>query len=697
MQKRTEWAKRPISVGELADIVSFSEEVFRDVGRILAVNLADDLLTLKGRVACEGIAFLSVKLPDLARALERGLAAGALVSIPSSFKKVRGTMLPAFLQGCFTKLFERDGTLRESADPRYVWGIREIGYLWRKYNLPYSTKQLMESMKKFVDLNVSLPDGDHSCLSHSNDLERGVMLRTAAGLIGEVLHSVDLRSVIPRNGPGACNNPLIQRQSDKHDCVREFDEKLEAVYPLNQLFSPSFACLRSKYSRALPEWGGTPQNEEPVKKSTGNSQCRSPYPQGVNHGSRTIDRESKVCPVAKDSGGPRLIGEENSELQAIQQGQRRILQGHFEHHPLTRGHLNFGDQSVNRRLALIGSIDGLQATLDQSSASDRVSVWLVRLLMEKVPDVLECLEASRSTHALLPQYEYNTKLGFVEVEPKRIELKTFSMMGSGVCFVLESLVFWSLTVAALETTCGISRQAALRCTYVYGDDIIVPALYATKVMEALELCYLKFNKNKSFSEGLFRESCGLDAYKGLEVTPLRIKSRLPETIADANSIVAWVKYANQFEARNMWASAEWIRKYLRERIPVLGRLPKVPKDAGILGWCYEDNTINPEDTRWQVEQPKEFAPKIVRRTYYETDPEGITRVIHKVRLVDVSGPFLQGLTRRGWIPVYEKYAGKDRGLTELGRYMRFVSERSDTDAFGERNVLWLEPTTYVFT
>jgi hypothetical protein len=54
---------------------------------------------------------------------------------------------------------------------------------------------------------------------------------------------------------------------------------------------------------------------------------------------------------------------------------------------------------------------------------------------------------------------------------------------------------------------------------VYGDDIIVPVDSRELLVEALEVLDFKVNAQKSYWTGKFRESCGVDAYCGENITP----------------------------------------------------------------------------------------------------------------------------------------------------------------------------------
>lgn len=658
-------ANRPCSEQETNFLTVLTECVVRDVAKIVEVDLSRDLLTINKRVASEGVSFLSKTLPNLAKALEKGLETGTFTS-PTSFARKRygrvATALPAFLLGLLNRVFdEKSGDLLQKADPASVWGVRQICYLVYKYQLPFTEEQNSEACSGVVLTDASLPEYAHfKKMTHGR---RGLLLWEARKLMLNLFSGFDILDIIPRNGAGASNSPLVNRQSDKYEFVRALPDDTERCYPLRDYFSPSLACGRGQGRNAL------------YLSAAGKASTDLPY----FRGSRSrCDRITHIVPVPKDIRGPRIIGKENPELQALQQGQRMALQNLCETHPLTRGHINFSDQGVNARLALQASIDQKMATLDMKDASDRVSVGLVQALFPS--DIFEALMATRSTHALVPVN--GTKI--------LIRLKKFSPMGSGVCFPVESIVFWALSVAAL-IVCGVSRADALRNVYVYGDDTIVPTAYATQVIKLLTQMHLRYNKGKCYIAGNFRESCGTDAFKGVVVTPLRLKKRLPTQISDAESIVSWVSIANAFALKNMWATYYHIKHHI-EAIPKLGRLPYVRANTGCLGWFVEPAEV---DKRWRTERISKKAKRI-----WAASASGEPCSTHQrwAEVIDRERPFLQGVEILAWCPVHQQYDGTEMGLNELGRYFRFVTERSeDSKTFGERYTLSLRRKRIVLT
>lgn len=203
--------------------------------------------------------------------------------------------------------------------------------------------------------------------------------------------------------------------------------------------------------------------------------------------------------------------------------------------------INLNDQSINQRLAKIGSSDNSLATLDLSSASDSICTRLVWLLLPV--DWFLLLDSIRSVRT--------------EIDGEWHENHMFSSMGNGFTFELESMIFWALarTTAYLTGTRGTIS--------VYGDDIIVPSTLSSSLIEVLSFFGFSTNVDKSFTDGPFRESCGAHWYSGYDVTPFYLKhpiEKLTDLILFLNKMIKWSSLGYglvdpRFEP--------FIRKYLR--------------------------------------------------------------------------------------------------------------------------------------
>jgi hypothetical protein len=230
--------------------------------------------------------------------------------------------------------------------------------------------------------------------------------------------------------------------------------------------------------------------------------------------------EAKLIAVPKDSRGPRLICVHPAEAIWIQQGLwhelDRCISTHwrrkFESSP--QGKIRFTDQSVNGTIALLSSASRRYATIDLAEASDRMSDVLVQDLFGSKYKYFGCCRAQKyysSEHSLFKNL--------------REDLYCYAPMGNATTFPIQSLVFWSICVASMQSH-GFHQPTA---AFVFGDDIEVPTIMAEKVCEDLEAFGLRVNWNKSFWRSHFRESCGVDAYYGIDVTPVRWKAK-PDTV-----------------------------------------------------------------------------------------------------------------------------------------------------------------------
>jgi hypothetical protein len=125
-------------------------------------------------------------------------------------------------------------------------------------------------------------------------------------------------------------------------------------------------------------------------------------------------------------------------------------------------------------------------------------------------------------------------------------------MGSALTFPIEVMVFTTLVILAVCTVeqswsrSFVKRTMRRHDIRVYGDDLIVPTQYYPTLVQILGEFGLKVNTSKSFSTGFFRESCGLDAYRGTSVTPVYARRRFPTSRRDAEELISWSAFRNQF-------------------------------------------------------------------------------------------------------------------------------------------------------
>ncbi|DAD50821.1 RNA-directed RNA polymerase [ssRNA phage SRR5466725_14] len=174
---------------------------------------------------------------------------------------------------------------------------------------------------------------------------------------------------------------------------------------------------------------------------------------------------------------------------------------------LRRVGVDIRDQSLNQRLAQEGSRSGDLATLDLSSASDTIARELVFHLLP----LDWAMFLYRFTTSVV---EYDLRLlDTPRGASGRLRLEKFSSMGNGFTFPLETLIFFSLACASTEEGHSLTGVNA------YGDDIIVPVSCVPAMQELLDACGFLLNREKSFWNGPFRESCGKDYFLGTDIRP----------------------------------------------------------------------------------------------------------------------------------------------------------------------------------
>jgi len=167
---------------------------------------------------------------------------------------------------------------------------------------------------------------------------------------------------------------------------------------------------------------------------------------------------------------------------------------------------NLKSQERNRELALLGSVSGIVGTMDVKNASDTIALYVVYILLSFSPDWFDLL--------------WKFRTGEVEYKGKRIILEKFSSMGNGFTFELESLIFYAIAMTVCERSSSDTSLVS-----VYGDDIIVPVDIYDDLVEKLSFCGFSVNSDKSYKEGGFRESCGVDYYFGRNIRPFYKKDR----------------------------------------------------------------------------------------------------------------------------------------------------------------------------
>jgi hypothetical protein len=325
-----------------------------------------------------------------------------------------------------------------------------------------------------------------------------------------------------RHGPGA----TAERSRMKSDIFRVDDEDMDWV--AGAFFRPLF-----------------PENPDGLEQFQGRYHA--------SNGKLLVGADSsRILAVPKDFRGPRIIAAEPVLHQYVQQGVARLLYRHVRRSPLKRA-INLERADLNGQLALSGSKDRSVVTIDLSDASDSVKVWHIEEIFHDSP--------------ILP-YLLSARTKYVQSFRGKELISTFAPMGSGLCFITETLVFALLALSSAWpkdrsiSSREIARLIAKMKLRVYGDDIIVDHEYAENVLTALRDAGFRPNMAKTCTATLFRESCGTDAYDGHDISVLR-----PRLLPGASSFsyAGLLDMARQFYARGFNNTACALLRYVCKR------------------------------------------------------------------------------------------------------------------------------------
>jgi hypothetical protein len=502
------------------------QTLVKQFARDLDLSAERDLQVIADRVEHEGLSFLTITLPSLSDSLERGLESGRL-TCSTSFS--RQGSLPHFLGGFFRRVFDRDGRPLPEPCVDSIRAIRQICRFFKKPRIACNERREADAIRRFKEV-----EGELFRLAPSITARKDIILDKVSRILwSQVIPEPDPLDLVCHHGPGVTAD---RRHANQRHDIRSWYTRAELLYPSDLHAYPNYgwACESTGSSGTRNLGIATESFEGEVDRT-----------EGLEYYDVGCEPAVRVVFVPKTLKTPRVIAIEPSSMQYIQQSLLKYIVPLLESHPFTRNSVRFSDQSVNQRLARLSSIDRRLATLDLKDASDRVSLALVQRIFSGTP-ILDYLEAARSLHADLP-------------DGSNVILNKYASMGSALCFPVEAMVFYTIIQAAIHDQMGIipTNATIKEITHmidIYGDDIIVPIDFVDVVVRNLEAYGLKVNLDKSFTVSHFRESCGGDFFKGIDVKPIYAREIPPEDGAtwEPNALMSWASTRNQFYMAGLW-------------------------------------------------------------------------------------------------------------------------------------------------
>lgn len=567
-----------------------------------------DIKTVKTRFACEGLKFATLTLPMLSAGLF-GFLENGHVSYPS-FKLLKDTVHPVFLQGLF-RLACSEGEYQGEAI-KYIY---QISVMFKKLKGPYLDSVLVKQLDDFVAVDEELRDIDFT-----DELRLPIMQQVRAEIYQLFLgFNLDLKKVKPRPGPGATNKPVAKHMRYRPHTLYT---QIEKVLPYVDWFmvNPYDLVHQTKLFRDV--------YINPVES-----------------------QRARLKYVFKTFGKARGICIEENEPQFLQQAVKAGLYDWIENSPITLGRIDFKDQSINANLALKASEDLEDATIDCSEASDRVAREAISWSFQDT-EIHDVLMALSTKWIDFPK----------ELSGKRSAIKCakYAPMGSGLCFPIETVWHWAL-IRALIVLSQYPDEYKER-VYVYGDDIIVPSEIAEMVYTYFPLFGMKINVEKSYYKSHFRESCGIHAYNGKNITPVFIKN-LPIK-SSLTVIMSCIEVEAQFKRLGYDHVARHFEVNIRQAMSGYD-MPYVPQGSSVLGFIRDDISMPafPGSVRRRfdsfgnsVQRVRSVVPKLERNAPLTEFESYLRHVLTSDNDKEVSGNPLDFELKWKWAPCPELFS-----------------------------------------
>jgi hypothetical protein len=509
-------------------------------------GLERDIITLEKRYKHEGYGFLSVALPALGLALQQGLSTGRFCC-PDGFSKSKWGTLPLLFGGLFSEMFEpKTGLLKAEVCPSKLKSLYQVLFCFKKIQLSQESNDKLHT-KAVTGFFAN------DLLAHEVvfPADKESKLRLLARYLMPKLRSYDFDTLKCKHGPGAVKEGLKGNQ--------KWSSTVDAI------LTDGFCTEDYGFDNFAMYF------EESLSDSS-DSKLVLPKPRKA-FDYRASSNSARLVSVPKSSTSNRTITVEPLLNQFIQQGMNTALRDSIVTCDVLQRCLTLTEQSVNQRLALFGSLNDEWSTLDLKSASDLLSSRLVETVFGSFPDFYRRMVACRTP---------SVSNGFSDVT-----LGKFAGMGNALTFPVQSICFALICIAAImdDLSLRINKKNLMRVAghvHVYGDDIIISAKHATSVVNWITSFGLQVNERKSFLAGNFKESCGVDAYKGTDIAPIYVKDRPDNICTEANSIAGLVSLSNQLWDGGYYAASDCIKHEVEERLGY--SLPLVARNSSGLGW-----------------------------------------------------------------------------------------------------------------
>lgn len=501
-----------------------------------------------------GLGLFTLDLPHLDTLLLRGLESGRLpLEGPLSKAVSKRVRVPRLFSGLWLRVFDRDGCLKPEVDVTSLFFLRQLFRQGKNIEVDCSYSRTQAAVKDYHDIERQLREpssGWHLDVAHFGE--------------SSVSHHLSdcCISTYPCGEDGTFNLLKEEEKEEQVLSLRESRSLLNQVQSVADLVMGAFAPYdpialselweseglgtgfkhgKGAVSERLPNWEKSEfecwpdklENVFPfalVGKTAG-----APGDRPSRH-----ERPGRLLTVPKTAKSPRLIASEPVAHMYCQQHLWAFIRLEVER-LFSGSFLDFKKQSASGDLVLKASLNRELVTVDLSSASDRLSCWTVERIMRTNVSLLKALHAARTRYLRDDVSEI----------PTFLRLKKFASQGSATNFPVQSLCYLIMALGACIEG-PVTWQAIRKLRHsirVYGDDIIIPYTGYDRLVRIMGLLQLKVNMAKSYKDGHFRESCGVDGYMGHDVTPVSPKTLVGDSPASRQAVVDTI---NNLFNKGLW-------------------------------------------------------------------------------------------------------------------------------------------------